>query len=74
MGKAIVSTTLGAEGFDQADLAMLLADSPEAFAEACIDLAQHPQSRVAWEQRAQSFARRYDWDVLLPTLLRHLEV
>ncbi len=73
MGKAIVSTTLGAEGFDQADRAMLLADSPEAFADACIDLARHPQAREAWEQRAQTFARRYDWDALLPTLLRHLD-
>jgi glycosyltransferase involved in cell wall biosynthesis len=74
MGKAIVSTTLGAEGFDRPDRAMLLADSPEAFADACIDLAQHPQAREIWEQRAQAFAQRYDWDALLPTLLRHLEV
>ena len=71
MGKAIVSTTLGAEGFEQADRAMLLADSPGAFADACIDLAQHPQAREVWEQRAQVFARRYDWEVLLPTILRH---
>jgi glycosyltransferase involved in cell wall biosynthesis len=74
MGKAVVSTTLGAEGFDQADRAMLLADSPDAFADACIDLARHPQAREVWEQRAQAFARRYDWEALLPTLLRHLEV
>ena len=73
MGKAIVSTSLGAEGFDQADRAMLLADSPDAFAAACIDLARHPQAREVWEQRAQAFARRYDWDALLPTLLRYLE-
>lgn len=73
MGRAIVSTTLGAEGFDQADRAMLLADSPDAFADACIDLARHPRAREVWEQRAQAFARRYDWNALLPTLLRHLE-
>jgi len=73
MGKAIVSTTLGAEGFTRPEEAMQLADDPAAFAEMCIRLAGDAVERAQWEARARAYAHAYDWDVLLPPLLARLE-
>ncbi len=73
MGKAIVSTTLGAEGFTAPGDAMLLADTPPAFAAACARLVQDAVARAQWEERARAFARAYDWAELLPPLLARLE-
>ena len=73
MGKAIVSTTLGAEGFVHPEAAMHLADDPAAFAEACIHLARDAAARAQLETRARAYAHAYDWDVLLPPLLARLE-
>ncbi len=72
MGKAVVSTTLGAEGFPDAAEAMLLADDPATFAAACIQLAQDSAARAAYTQQAPAFAARYDWEHLLPPLLTQL--
>ena len=72
MGKAIVSTTLGAEGFIRPGEAMVLADAPSAFAGACIHLAQDVTARAELEERARAYAYAYDWDVLLPPLLAKL--
>ncbi|MBN1872697.1 MAG: glycosyltransferase [Anaerolineae bacterium] len=72
MGKAIVSTTLGAEGFPQACEAMVLADDPVAFADACIRLSLDAVVREQQNEKAIAFASMYDWDVLLPTLLEKL--
>ncbi len=73
MGKAIVSTTLGAEGFAHPEEAMQLADDPAAFAEACIHLAHDAAARAQLEMRARAYAHAYDWDVLLPPLLARLD-
>jgi len=73
MGKAIVSTTLGAEGFVRPEAAMQLADDPAAFAEACVRLARDAATRAQLEARARTYAHAYDWDVLLPPLLARLE-
>ena len=73
MGKAVVSTTLGAEGFPDAENALILADDAPAFAEACVRLAQNTTACGARSERAQRFAEAYDWDVLLPVLLERLE-
>jgi len=73
MGKAIVSTALGAEGFVHPEDAMLLADDSVAFAEACVRLARDVAARAQWEARARAYAHAYDWDVLLPPLLARLE-
>jgi glycosyltransferase involved in cell wall biosynthesis len=73
MGKAIVSTTLGAEGFTHPEEAMQLADDPAAFAEACIRLAHDAAARAQLEARARAYAHAYDWDVLLPPLLARLQ-
>ncbi len=73
MGKAIVSTTLGAEGFARPDTAMTLADTPSVFADACIHLVQNAAARAHLEERARAYAHAYDWDVLLPPLLARLD-
>jgi glycosyltransferase involved in cell wall biosynthesis len=73
MSKAVVATTLGAEGFENPDQAMVLADTPADFAAACIRLAKDAEERKKWGARASTFAKAYDWDVLLPPLLAHLE-
>ncbi len=72
MGKAIVSTMLGAEGFAAPGEAMVLADTPEDFAGACIALARDEEERARLAGRATTFARGYDWEALLPPLLERL--
>ncbi|TFG69200.1 MAG: glycosyltransferase [Anaerolineales bacterium] len=73
MSKAVVSTTLGAEGFVHPDKAMILADTPGDFAAACILLAQDAEERRKWGERASIFARGYDWEALTPPLLAQLD-
>jgi glycosyltransferase involved in cell wall biosynthesis len=74
MSKAIVSTTLGAEGFPEASEVLELADTPTAFAKACIRLARDKAAREALATRARAFASAYDWKVLIPSLLERLEI
>ncbi|WP_374687523.1 glycosyltransferase [Promineifilum sp.] len=60
--KAIVSTTVGAEGFPVADgRELLLADAPAAFAEAVVGLLGDPGRRRELGAAARVFAARYDW-------------
>jgi glycosyltransferase involved in cell wall biosynthesis len=73
MGKAVVSTTMGAEGFPEADEALVLADTPTAFSKACIRLARDEAAREDLATRARAFASAYDWEVLIPSLLERLE-
>jgi len=73
MGKAIVATRLAAEGFAAPEQAMVLADAPSEFADACVRLAQNGEERALWCDRAQAYAGAYDWDRLLPALLSRLE-
>ncbi len=73
MGKAIVATRLAAEGFAAPERAMVLADTPSEFADACVRLAQDERDRAVWSARAQAYAGAYDWDNLLPALLTRLE-
>jgi glycosyltransferase involved in cell wall biosynthesis len=72
MGKAVVATSLAAEGFDRPERAMILADAPDAFAEACIELARDPNARADWGSRARVYVEAYDWANLLPPLLARL--
>ena len=72
MGKAIVSTTLGAEGFERPEDVMALADDPVAFAAACVYLARNTPARSQLGKRAQAFAENYDWSALLPPLLEKI--
>ncbi len=75
MGKAIVSTTLGCEGFELASGQELsIADTPEEFAAAVLDLLQAPDGRERMGQAAHLYARsRYDWRLIVPLLERVYE-
>lgn len=74
MGKPIVATPLAAEGFDDPDRAMVLADGPDDFARACVTLAQSTEARDLWSARARTYAADYDWELLLPRLLARLDL
>ncbi len=73
LGKVVVSTTLGAEGYARAAEAMVLADDPRQFAEACVRLAQDPEARAQLIRQTAPFVAEYEWSVLLPPLLARLE-
>ncbi len=68
--KAIVSTALGAEGFAVASgREMVLADRPEAFADAVVRLLREPGVRSALGERARAFVEaHYDWSSIVPRL------
>jgi polysaccharide biosynthesis protein PslH len=68
MRKPIVSTTLGAEGFPEAADALVLADEPLAFADACVRLVEDAVIRQQAGQGAFDFVGAYDWDALIPPL------
>jgi glycosyltransferase involved in cell wall biosynthesis len=71
MGKAIVSTTLGYEGFEGLvpGRELLVADTPEEFARQVIELLGDAPLREKLGQAAQRFVReRYDWRIIVPKL------
>lgn len=62
MAKALVSTSIGAEGLDVADgRDLMIADNAQAFAAAIVRLLQDPALRQNYEQAAAALAARYDW-------------
>jgi glycosyltransferase involved in cell wall biosynthesis len=61
-GRAVVSTTIGAEGLDvRHGTDILLEDDPLAFAHAVVRLLRTPVERQRIEDAALALARRYDW-------------
>ena len=70
MGKAIVSTQLGCEGFDLVpDQELAIADAPADFTSAVLDLLGNPDRRERLGRAARRFAgSRYDWSVIVPHL------
>ena len=70
-----VSTSLGAEGIPVHDEQEIrIADEPEAFAEAVIDVLRHPEEAQAMANRGRDFVRsRYDWNVIGENLHHELE-
>ncbi|MCL5994697.1 MAG: glycosyltransferase, partial [Chloroflexi bacterium] len=72
MQRAIVSTTLGCEGFDvTSGREMAIADTPAAFADAVIQLLRDEARRADMGCRAHDFvAATYDWSVIVPKLER----
>ncbi len=72
MGKAIVATRLGAEGYPVTNGdELVLADTPTDFAERVIGLLRSPDRRAAVGKTARAFVeRRYDWHVIVPLVER----
>lgn len=70
LGKPIVSTTLGAEGLLAEDgHHLLLADTPEQFAEAVLTLLRDPSLGERLGQAASELVRqRHDWPAIIPRL------
>ncbi len=63
--KAVVSTTVGAEGLDvHHGRDILLADDPRSFAQAVIMLLRDVELRRRYEAAAAETAARYDWPVI----------
>lgn len=65
-GRAVVSTTVGAEGLDVTnDRDIVLADDPDAFADATANLLVDAERRRVIEQAAAAQAARFDWPVVV---------
>lgn len=64
-GRAVVSTSIGAEGLDVRDgRDIVLADSATAFAEAVVRLLRDDDRRRQFEVAAASTAARHDWPAI----------
>jgi glycosyltransferase involved in cell wall biosynthesis len=73
-GVAVVSTTIGAEGLEVTDGDTIrLADSPDDFARACIELLEQAgeRERIARAGR-ELVASRYSWEVATDIMERWL--
>jgi sugar transferase (PEP-CTERM/EpsH1 system associated) len=70
MGRAVVSTSLGSEGYPlTAGRDLLIADEPGEFAQAVIELLHDPARRAELGRAGQRFAaERYDWGIVVPLL------
>ncbi len=65
MGKAVVSTSVGAEGLDvHQGCDIMLADNPENFADAVVMFLQDRELRSRYEHAAADLAAQYDWPVI----------
>jgi glycosyltransferase involved in cell wall biosynthesis len=64
-GKPVVSTSVGAEGLDVHDgRDILLADTPNQFADAVVGLLRDREWRRRVGEAARELAARYDWSVI----------
>ena len=72
MGQAIVSTSLGSEGFNLlSGQELVLADTPADFAAAVVTLLRDAERRRELGDAARRFAEtRYDWHMIVPRLER----
>jgi polysaccharide biosynthesis protein PslH len=62
MGKALVSTSIGAEGLDvESGRDLILADDASAFAESILLLLRDSALRRKYEEAAVALASQYDW-------------
>ncbi len=70
MGKAIVSTQVGAEGFDLiSGQNIILVDDPQQMAQEILLLLYDPARRLALGHQAQQIvAKYYDWQTLIPQM------
>jgi sugar transferase (PEP-CTERM/EpsH1 system associated) len=74
MAKAIVATTIGAEGLPvQHGRDLLIADTPAAFADAVVSLLRHPERRASLERASRDLVvTHYDWSAVAGDLDRAL--
>jgi polysaccharide biosynthesis protein PslH len=62
MGKAVISTTIGAEGLDvRSGEDVILADDPASFASGILSLLRDAELRRKFEIAAAALAARFDW-------------
>lgn len=67
LGKAIVSTTIGAEGFEVVGgREMAIADRPDEFAGEVMRLLEDEAARTRLGRAAREFVQRYDWEQIVP--------
>ena len=65
MGKAVVSTSVGAEGLDVHNgRDIMLADTPENFAEAVVMFLRDRELRSRYERAAPDLAAQYGWPAI----------
>jgi sugar transferase (PEP-CTERM/EpsH1 system associated) len=72
LGRPVVSTTIGCEGLEVTDgVHLLIADSPESFAEKTLHLLQDKslQESLTWRAR-QLVTTHYDWEVIAAKLMQ----
>jgi len=74
LGKATVSTTIGAEGLDvRHGRDIILADTSDDFAQAIVRFLNDQALRRRFEAAAAATAQRYDWAVVAPGFVEVLE-
>jgi polysaccharide biosynthesis protein PslH len=72
LGTPVVSTPKGAEGLDGQDgVHLLVAASPENFANCVLELFNNPQLRASLSENARKLIQQhYDWKVVMPAFLK----
>jgi glycosyltransferase involved in cell wall biosynthesis len=75
MGRPMVSTTLGCEGFPvTSGRQLVMADEPSEFAAACVDLLLHREKGIVLGREARRFVEcHYDWASIVPQFDRVYE-
>ena len=69
MSRAIVSTSLGCEGFPvENGRELVIADSPRQFADAVVALLRAPSRRAELGAAAHAFVQAYDWKNIIPRM------
>lgn len=72
-GRAVVSTTVGAEGLDITDGDdIVLADTAVLFASSVVELLRNGNRRAEVEQRAAALAARFDWSAIAESFAESL--
>ncbi len=75
MGLPVVSTTIGAEGVGYRNgYDLELADTPEQFSKAVIDLLRNPAEQQRFSNAGRSFVEKcFDWEVITSNALEQIE-